>query len=331
MQDLPRGFDLKSLRAFVAAVELGGMTQAARQLGMTQSNMSQIISQLEQAVESELFDRTARPITPTSAGHSFYQQAREILMLADESLRHVTGGREDTLSSLTIAMPDSVANSIGAKLLEALRSKARRLQLWSGISPHHHDALQSRSVDMIITASDALAHTDGLVSRMLLSEPYVVAVPDSHSGPTDIETLAAELPFIRYTLRSAIGRQIEAQLGRMKVRPPVEMEFDSAPSQLAAVGNGLGWSLTTPLCLRQDMNLLSGLAVLPLERGRFGRSLSLIAREDWHPDIAERAAKTARSLLRRDAIGPIIETYPWMADHIGWPEQEPTAAVDTAE
>ncbi len=320
MQDLPRGFDLKSLRAFVAAVELGGMTQAARQLGMTQSNMSQIIGQLEHAVETELFDRTARPITPTSAGHSFYQQAREILTMAEESLRHVAGGREDTISSMTIAMPDSVANSIGAQLLEALRSKARRLQMWSGISPHHHDALLSRSVDMIITASDALAHSDGLASRPLMSEPYVVAVPRHHRGATDIETLAADLPFIRYTLRSFIGRQIEAQLNRMKVRPPVEMEFDSAPSQLAAVCNGLGWSVTTPLCLRQDMTLLDGLTVLPLERGRFGRSLSLIAREDWYPDIAEAAARAAEALLRSQAVAPIVKTYPWMADHIGWPE-----------
>ena len=322
MQDLPRGFDLKSLRAFVAAVELGGMTQAARQLGMTQSNISQIIGQLETAVETELLDRTARPITSTSAGHSFYQQAREILTMAEESLRHVAGGREDTISSLTIAMPDSVANSIGAQLLEALRSKARRLQMWSGISPHHHDALLSRSVDMIITASDALAHFDGLASRPLMSEPYVVAVPRHHNGATDIETLAAELPFIRYTLRSFIGRQIEAQLNRMKVRPPVEMEFDSAPSQLAAVGNGLGWSVTTPLCLRQDMALLDGLTVLPLERGRFGRSLSLIAREDWYPGIAETAAQAAAVLLRDQAIAPILEAYPWVADHISWPKQD---------
>ncbi|MCR9138132.1 MAG: LysR family transcriptional regulator [Alphaproteobacteria bacterium] len=316
MQDLPRGFDLKSLRAFVAAVELGGMTQAARQLGMTQSNMSQIIGHLEEAVDAALFDRSARPITPTSAGHSFYHQAREILMLADESLRNVGQRQRDTISSLTIAMPDSVANTIGAQLLQSLRPKARRLQLWSGISPHQHDALLSRSVDMVITASDALAQTDGLIRLPLLREPYVLVLPHDHSGPTDIKTLAASLPFIRYTLRSLIGRQIEGQLNRMKVRPPVEMEFDSAPSQLAAVGSGMGWSLTTPLCLRQDMSLLSGLRVLALDRNRFGRSLSLIAREDWHPDIADVTAQSATAILQRDAIAPIIKAYPWMEDSI---------------
>jgi len=316
VQDLPRGFDLKSLRAFVAAVELGGMTQAARQLGMTQSNMSQIIGHLEDAVDAALFDRSARPIAPTSAGHSFYHQARDILMLADESLRNIGQRQRGTISSLTVAMPDSVANSIGAKLLQSLRPKARRLQLWSGISPHQHDALLSRSVDMVITASDALVQTEGLVRFFLLREPYVLVLPRDHSGPTDINTLAAGLPFIRYTLRSLIGRQIEGQLNRMKVRPPVEMEFDSAPSQLAAVGSGMGWSLTTPLCLRQDMSLLDGLKVLPLDRSRFGRSLSLITREDWHPDIADITARSAAYLLKTDAIAPIIEAYPWMAESV---------------
>ncbi len=319
MQDLPRGFDLKSLRAFVAAVELGGMTQAARQLGMTQSNMSQIIGHLEEAVDAPLFDRSARPIAPTSVGHSFYHQAREILMLADESLRHVGRRQRDTISALTIAMPDSVANSIGAKLLQTLRPKARRLQLWSGISPHQHDALLSRNVDMVITASDALSHTNGLVRQALLREPYVVALPHDHEGPADIKSLATTLPFIRYTLRSAIGRQIEGQLNRLKIRPPVEMEFDSAPSQLAAVAAGMGWSLTTPLCLRQDMSLLAGLRVLPLDSGRFGRSLSLIAREDWHPDIAEATARSAAALLQDEAIAPIVRAYPWMADSIDAP------------
>jgi DNA-binding transcriptional LysR family regulator len=322
VQVLPKGFDLKSLRAFVVAVELGGMTQAARHLGMTQSNMSQIIRHLEEAVGASLFDRSARPITPTSAGYSFHHQAREILTLADESLKNIGRRQEDTVPSLTIAMPDTIANTIGARLLETLRHKANGLQLWSGISPHHHDALLSRSVDMVITASDALIHTEGLTSRPLLSEPYVVALPHDHDGATDIKTLAASLPFIRYTLRSAIGRQIEGQLNRMKVRPPVEMEFDTAPSQLAAVGDGMGWSLTTPLCLRQNMSLLAGLTVLPLERGRFGRSLSLISREDWHPDIAAATARDAGSLLRSEAIAPIVKVYPWIEDNISWPEDE---------
>ena len=322
MRDLPKGFDLKSMRAFVMAVELGGMTQAARHLGMTQSNMSQIIAYLEAAVDTPLFDRSARPIVPTSAGHSFYQRARDMLMLADESLRHIGGGMDDTMSALTIAMPDSVANAIGAQLLETLRPKARHLQLWSGISPHHQDALLSRQVDMVITASDALAHTAGLARQPLMREPYVIALPRGHAGSRDIKTLAGSLPFIRYTLRSAIGRQIESQLNRLKIRPPVEMEFDSAPSQLAAVAAGLGWSLTTPLCLRQDMSLLKGLTVLPLEQGRFGRSLSLVSHEDWHPDIAEMAAENAALLLRRDAAAPIVTAYPWIEENIGWPRDE---------
>ena len=70
MQNLPRGFDLKSLRAFVAAVELGGMTQAARQIGMTQSNMSQIIGQLETAIEAELFDLGRPQLLPAGTRNS---------------------------------------------------------------------------------------------------------------------------------------------------------------------------------------------------------------------------------------------------------------------
>ena len=42
--EFPPGFDLKSIRTFTFVVELGGMTQAAQRLEMTQSSVSQTIS-----------------------------------------------------------------------------------------------------------------------------------------------------------------------------------------------------------------------------------------------------------------------------------------------
>ena len=44
--DLPQSFDLRSLRVFVMVAEAGGMTSAAKQLGLTQSSVSQIVSNL---------------------------------------------------------------------------------------------------------------------------------------------------------------------------------------------------------------------------------------------------------------------------------------------
>ena len=65
---LSPGFDLNSVEVFILTAELGGMTQSARHLGMTQSAVSQTISKLEQALGARLFDRTMRPVALTPAG-----------------------------------------------------------------------------------------------------------------------------------------------------------------------------------------------------------------------------------------------------------------------
>jgi DNA-binding transcriptional LysR family regulator len=49
---LPLGFDLHSLEVFTLTAELGGMTQSALHLGMTQSAVSQTISKLEAALNT---------------------------------------------------------------------------------------------------------------------------------------------------------------------------------------------------------------------------------------------------------------------------------------
>src|SRR3546814_7749864 len=77
--DLPQSFDLRSLRVFVMVAEAGGMTSAARQLGLTQSSVSQIVGNLEEALGSALFDRSVRPLALTAAGTTLYERGRTML------------------------------------------------------------------------------------------------------------------------------------------------------------------------------------------------------------------------------------------------------------
>ncbi len=60
--------DLRLVRIFVAVVKHGSMTLAARELGLTQSAVSQAVRQLEDALGTVLIDRQRRPVGPTAAG-----------------------------------------------------------------------------------------------------------------------------------------------------------------------------------------------------------------------------------------------------------------------
>lgn len=66
--------DLKLLTVFCAVVENGSMTEAANQLGVNQSAVSQAIQRLKNQLGTELFIRQTRGVKPTAAGRALYNE-----------------------------------------------------------------------------------------------------------------------------------------------------------------------------------------------------------------------------------------------------------------
>src|SRR3546814_3927216 len=89
------------------------MTSAARQLGLTQSSVSQIVGNLEEALGSALFDRSVRPLALTAAGTTLYERGRTMLADAGDLYRELRDRDLRQLSSLTLAMAESIANTVG--------------------------------------------------------------------------------------------------------------------------------------------------------------------------------------------------------------------------
>ena len=58
---------------FIAIVESGSLTKAAKKLYLSQPYLSQYLKQLEQSLGVELFDHSVSPLTPTYAGQLFYR------------------------------------------------------------------------------------------------------------------------------------------------------------------------------------------------------------------------------------------------------------------
>ena len=77
----PRAADisLRSIEIFLRVVESGGMTSAARLLGLSQSAVSQSILSLEKELNVLLLDRSERPVVPTLSGSLLIEEGKELL------------------------------------------------------------------------------------------------------------------------------------------------------------------------------------------------------------------------------------------------------------
>ncbi|ABD68955.1 transcriptional regulator, LysR family [Rhodoferax ferrireducens T118] len=78
------------MTAFVRAVETGGFTAAAREIGLTPSALSKLVTRLEDRLGARLLQRTTRRLQLTSEGEAFYARARPILLAMDEAEAEVS-------------------------------------------------------------------------------------------------------------------------------------------------------------------------------------------------------------------------------------------------
>ena len=77
--------DLAALRVFRAVAEQGSVTRAAAQLNTVQSNVTTRIRQLEEQLDTALFDRINRKLIITAAGRLLLDYAQRLLALAEEA------------------------------------------------------------------------------------------------------------------------------------------------------------------------------------------------------------------------------------------------------
>jgi DNA-binding transcriptional LysR family regulator len=100
---------------------------------------------------------------------------------------------------------------------------------------------------------------------------------------------------------------------------PQVVEVESSHQQLALVAAGLGWTITTPVCLAAVQELLPQLRAEPMTRGRFSRQVQVVARTNELGNIPHLTAALCIQVLREKALPPLIAEYPWMGQQLLWP------------
>jgi DNA-binding transcriptional LysR family regulator len=314
-RDLP---DLRALRAFLAVTETGSMTAAAHQLGITQSAVSQVIRQLETDMGVPLIVRDRRPFKLTAGATLLRQQASKLIKEAESlpSLLREVG--TENMPEIRIGLVDSFAATIGPRLVHELIGMAVRLSVWSGLSPAHGEALLSRNLDVIVT-TDEIGDAEGLERHLLLREPFILLLPRELSrelGSLRLDQLAAKHPIVRYSARSHLGTQIDRHLRRLNIKSPRRLEVDSSETLVAVVANGLGWAITTPLCLLQGRAHAQEVQACPLPGPAFNRHLWLVTRVGEYVDLPRRIASMACELLQKETVPDMRNLALWLAEAV---------------
>jgi DNA-binding transcriptional LysR family regulator len=82
--------DITDLRAFVQVVERRGFAAASKELGLTASAVSKLITRLEDRLGVRLLHRTTRRLSLTPEGETYHQRARDILAAIEDAEAEVS-------------------------------------------------------------------------------------------------------------------------------------------------------------------------------------------------------------------------------------------------
>jgi DNA-binding transcriptional LysR family regulator len=100
--------DILSLKLYTRVARLGSFSAAAREYGLSQSQVSRVIADLESDLGACLFTRTTRAVVMTDAGAEFLSRLDPILISLDEAEHSAREGGE-LRGMLRMSMPSSVA------------------------------------------------------------------------------------------------------------------------------------------------------------------------------------------------------------------------------
>jgi DNA-binding transcriptional LysR family regulator len=94
--------DRSEMEAFVRATDLGSFSAAARELGISPSALSKLVSRLETSLGVHLLSRTTRGLRPTAEGELFLNRCRRILAEIEDAESELTSSMQSPRGRLRL-------------------------------------------------------------------------------------------------------------------------------------------------------------------------------------------------------------------------------------
>lgn len=116
-----KSFDWTLVRSFVAVLDAGSLTGAARQLNARQPTLSRHIAELESQVGAALFERSGRGMVPTAAAVDLADAARAMAAGAEAFSGTLAGRQAATSGTVRITTSQVAASHLLPQLLSDLQ------------------------------------------------------------------------------------------------------------------------------------------------------------------------------------------------------------------
>ena len=272
--------EFKQLEAFVAVVDYGSFSEAARKLYLTQPTISTHIRSLEEELHTRLIIRTTKKITITPKGYQLYDSAVRMLDIRDNLFENFTGSKKQIIDLAASTIPSSY-------LLPELMAGFGRMypdvyfHSWQTDSAGAISRVLDGSVDLALTGQNT--GDDSCVFIPFCQDDMVIATPvNDHylqlkERPVTFYDFLKD-PIILRERGSGTKKELDIFLENTEIEPSilnVVARMNDLESIKKSIVNGLGISILSARSA-VDLKKTKQILLFPLEGTAHKRSFYIV-------------------------------------------------------
>ncbi|WP_454877703.1 LysR family transcriptional regulator [Serratia inhibens] len=235
---------LLAIRVFNRVVETGGFTRAADSLRMPKATVTKLIQNLEDHLQTKLFQRTTRSVSVTPEGECYYQRTVKWLAELEQMEGCMTESQSAPQGVLRIDAGGSTARQLLVPALPDFIARYPQIQIDLGVGDRLIDLIND-SADCVIR-SGPLADSSLIARRLFELEWVTCATPaylaryGTPKHPCDLE-LGYPLAHYRHALNDRIQPLHFVDRGKeIDIQHRYHVSVNEGNALLAAALAGLG-------------------------------------------------------------------------------------------
>ncbi|MEV4511558.1 LysR family transcriptional regulator [Dactylosporangium sp. NPDC049525] len=296
--------DLRLLHRFIVIAEQGSVSEASRQLRVSQPMLSQQLRQLERQVGSALFERGSRGMELTEAGRALLGPARLALRAADAAIDAARQAAAAVVGELRVGLLHGGVAELTTPIIRTFRASYPKVEL--SVTPVLVTELESglleRQVDVALQylpIGSPQLHADPL-----FDEPRVLLMSEHHRfsgilGVTSAEFVAS--PTVQTLHQAPAHWSSFWSFAELRDGAPLDCrrEFDDVHAAMMFVSVSDDVSIPVPVSISRFV-AFSGLRSVPLTDASACTAAVVYRADDHRPSVEafRRVAIDTASRLR---------------------------------
>lgn len=230
----------QSMRAFVATVQSGSMSNAATLLNITPAMVGQRIAALESRLKTKLLNRTTRRQNLTDFGEIYFEQCLDILDRVSIAEMEAEAQSTEARGTLRITAPVTFGTSMLIPTLKRYKEKAPNVSIDILLSDNNLDLIEER---LDIAFRIGYIPDSRIIQRKLMPYRMVVCASPDYLEKKGIPMKPEDLmqhDILRFSAASAAPLTFYGNNGKDIIEPQAAITINNGQGLLNAALAGLG-------------------------------------------------------------------------------------------